>query len=60
MYLRYHYYFVIMIRLRSGCMYSSEKHVCGALYSELICTPGKLKNMPHHSGNRTYDPWTSV
>ena len=24
-------------------------------YSESMSTPGKLKNMPDHGGNRTYD-----
>ena len=26
-------------------------------YSESIATPGKLKNMPGHGGNNTYDFW---
>ncbi len=26
-------------------------------YSECISTPGKLKNLPDHRGNRTHDLW---
>ena len=28
-------------------------------YSELISTSGKMKNMPDHDGNRTYDLWNA-
>ena len=31
--------------------------MCLWCYSECIYTPGKLKNLPDHSGNRTRDLW---
>ena len=31
--------------------------MCLWCYSECISTPGKLKNLPDHSGNRTRDLW---
>ena len=37
-----------------GVLYSDENDVCGVTLS-LISTPSKLKNMPDHGGNRTYD-----
>ena len=34
-----------------------ENDVCGV--TQFISTPGKLKNMPDHGGNRTYDFWNA-
>ncbi len=31
--------------------------MCLWCYSECISTPGKLKNLPDHGGNRTRDLW---
>ena len=31
--------------------------MCLWCYSECIYTPGKLKNLPDHGGNRTRDLW---
>ena len=37
--------------------YVGENDVCDVF--ELISPPGKLKNMPDHGGNRTYDLWNT-
>ena len=39
-------------------MYLGEYDACD-VYSECISTPGKLENMPDHSGNRTYNLWNT-
>jgi hypothetical protein len=36
-----------------GVMYSGEYDVCG--FSECASTPGKLKSLPDHGGNRNRD-----
>ena len=37
-------------------MYSGEYDVCGVTQS-MHSTPGKLKGLPDHGGNRTRDLW---
>ena len=36
-------------------MYSGEYDVCDICYSECASTPGKLKSLLGHGGNRTRD-----
>ena len=38
-------------------MYSGEYDVCAWSYFECACTPGKLKSLPDHGGNRIRDLW---
>ena len=42
--------FYVMIFVCVGVMYSGEYDECGS-------TPGKLKSLPDHGGNRTHDLW---
>ena len=35
------------------------RRVTHALVGMFISTPGKLKNIPNHGGNRTHDLWNS-
>ena len=36
-------------------MYLGEHDLCAVILSLHTFTPGKLKNMPNHSWNQTYD-----
>ena len=49
--------FLYYTYLLAACL-SQQKLTCVLwCYSECISTPGKLKNLPDHSGNRTRDLW---
>ena len=46
-----------MISVCVGVMYSGEYDVCDVTLSVHPRTPGNLKSLPDHGGNRTRDFW---